>query len=130
MYSTYNGGRSVVVERFSETLKIKFISIWLQYQKLCILINYDMVNEYNIACHRSIKMKSNDVNNDICKEFNKEVNDKDPNLKLVIMLEYQNTKTFLPKDTLQIGLKKFLLSVKLKTQFNGHMLLIILMVRD
>ena len=46
------------------------------------------------------------------------------------MLEYQNTKTFLPKDTLQIELKKFLLSVKLKTQFNGHMLLIILMVRD
>ena len=27
MYSTYNGGRSVVAERFSETLKIKFISI-------------------------------------------------------------------------------------------------------
>ena len=33
------------------------------------------------------------------------------------MLEYQNTKTFLPKDILQIGLKKLLLSVKLKTQF-------------
>ena len=30
------------------------------------------------------------------------------NLKLVIMLEYQNTKTFLVKDILQIGLKKFL----------------------
>ena len=29
-------------------------------------------------------------------------------LKLVIMLEYQNTKTFLLKDILQIGLKKFL----------------------
>ena len=27
----------------------------------------DMVNECNIACHRSIKMKSNDVNNDIYK---------------------------------------------------------------
>ena len=27
----------------------------------------DMVNEYNIACYRSIKMKSNDVNNDIYK---------------------------------------------------------------
>ena len=33
------------------------------------------------------------------------------------MLEFQNTKTFLLKDTLQIGQKKFLLLVKLKVQF-------------
>ena len=44
----------------------------------------------------------------IYSEFNEEVIDKDPNLKLVILLEYQNTKTFLPKDILQIGLKKLL----------------------
>ena len=31
------------------------------------------------------------------------------------MSEYQNTKTFLPKGTLKIGLKNFLLLVKLKT---------------
>ena len=31
------------------------------------------------------------------------------------MLEFQNTKTFLLKDMLQIGQKKFLLLVKLKT---------------
>ena len=30
------------------------------------------------------------------------------NLKLVIIEEFPNTKTFLLKDTLQIGLKKFL----------------------
>ena len=35
------------------------------------------------------------------------------------MLEFQNTKTFLLKDTLQIGQKKFLLLVKLKVQFLG-----------
>ena len=29
-------------------------------------------------------------------------------LKLVIMSEYQNTRTFLLKEILQIGLKKFL----------------------
>ena len=29
------------------------------------------------------------------------------NLKLVIILQYQNTKTFLLKDILQIGLKTF-----------------------
>ena len=30
------------------------------------------------------------------------------NLKLVIMLQHQNTKKFLLKDILQIGLKKYL----------------------
>ena len=47
------------------------------------------------------------------------------NPKLVIMLEYQNKKTFLLKDILQIGLKKFLWLKKLKIQFHGHMLLMI-----
>ena len=48
---------------------------------------------------------------------------KNLNLKLVIMLEFQNIKTFLPKDLLPIGQKKFLLLVKLKIQFLGLMLL-------
>ena len=39
------------------------------------------------------------------------------------MLEFQNIKTFLPKDLLPIGQKKFLLLVKLKIQFLGLMLL-------
>ena len=36
------------------------------------------------------------------------------------MLEFQNIKTFLLKDTLQIGQKKILSLVKLKIQFLGH----------
>ena len=39
------------------------------------------------------------------------------------MLEFENTKKFLLKDTLQIGHKKLLLLVGLKIQFRGHMLL-------
>ena len=46
------------------------------------------------------------------------------NLKLVTMLEFQNIKTFLLKDILQIGQKKFLLLTKLKVQFLGLMLLV------
>ena len=45
------------------------------------------------------------------------------------MLEFLNTKIFLLKDIHQIGLKKFLLLVKLKIQFHGHMLLMILMAK-
>ena len=33
MYSTHNEGKSAVAERFIRTLKLKFISTWLQYQK-------------------------------------------------------------------------------------------------
>ena len=43
------------------------------------------------------------------------------------MLEFQNIKTFLLKDILQIGQRKFLLLVKLKIQFLGLMLLMIRM---
>ena len=43
------------------------------------------------------------------------------NLKLVTMLKFQNTKTFLLKDMHQIG-QKFLLLVGLKIQFHGLML--------
>ena len=51
------------------------------------------------------------------------------NSKLGIMLEFLNIKIFLLKDIHQIGLKKFLLLVKLKIQFHGHMLLMISMVK-
>ena len=46
------------------------------------------------------------------------------NLKLVTMLQFQNTKIFLLKDMLQVGRKKFLLLVGLKIQFRGLMLLV------
>ena len=48
-----------------------------------------------------------------------------PNLKLVIVLGFQNTKKLLLKDTLKIGQKKFLSLAKLKMQFCGLMLLVI-----
>ena len=39
IYSTHNEGKSVIAERFIRALKNKFISIWLQYQKMYLLIN-------------------------------------------------------------------------------------------
>ena len=45
------------------------------------------------------------------------------------MTEFQNKKTFLLKDILQIGQKKFSLLVKLKIQFLGLMLLVTWMVK-
>ena len=40
---------------------------------------------------------------------------KSQNLRFLILLEYQNNKTFLQKAMFQIGLKKFLWFKKLKT---------------
>ena len=68
----------------------------------------DIVNKCNNTVHRTIKMKPIDVTDDSYAEYNEDFNKKILNLKLVIMLEFQNTKTFLLKDTLQIGRKKLL----------------------
>ena len=59
----------------------------------------------------------------------KENHEKILNLKLVVLLEYQNIKIFLQKVTLQIGLKKLLWLKKLKILCHGLMLLTILMER-
>ena len=60
----------------------------------------DIVNEYNNIYHKTIKMKPPvDVKDNTYVDSSKEVNDKDPTFKVRIMLEYQNTKTFLLKDT-------------------------------
>ena len=45
------------------------------------------------------------------------------NLKLVILLEYQNIKTFLQKVTFQIGLKNFLWLKKLKILCPEHVVI-------
>ena len=89
----------------------------------------DIVNAYNNTYHGKIKMKPVDVKDNEYIASGKELMIKILNLKLVIMLEYQDTKTFFLKDILQIGLKKSLWLKKLKTQFHGYMLLVILMVK-
>ena len=62
MYSTYNEGKSVVVERFIRTLKNKLYKHMMATGKN---IYYDVldniVNEYNNTKHNTIKMKPIDV---------------------------------------------------------------------
>ena len=84
----------------------------------------DIIDKYNNAVHRTIKIKPIDVTGDSYDEYNEDFNKKILNKKLAIMLEFQNTKTFLLKDMLQIGQKKFLLLVKSKIKFFGLMLLV------
>ena len=39
MHSTHNKGKSVAAERFIRTLRNKIINIWIQFQKMFILID-------------------------------------------------------------------------------------------
>ena len=68
----------------------------------------DIVNEYNSNTYRTIKMKPIDVKDNTYIDIDKEVNDKDPKFKVGDHVRMSNTKTFLLKAILQIGLKKFL----------------------
>ena len=93
IYSIQNEGKSVVAERFIKTLKNKIYKYMTAISKNVYIDKLDdIVNEYNNTYHRTIKMKP------------------------VIL----NIKIFLLKDTCQIGLKKFLLLIKLKIQLYRH----------
>ena len=126
MYSTHNEGKSVVAERFIRIIKNKIYRYMTSISKNVYIDKLDdIVHKYDNKKHRTVKMKPIDVKDNTYIDFGKEVSANDPNLRLVIMQEYQNTKTFLLKAIVQIDLKKFLSFV----QFHGHMLLIILIVK-
>ena len=60
----------------------------------------DIVNKYNNIVHRTIKMKPIDITYDSYAEYNGDSNVTKLRLnsKLVIMLAFQNTKSFLLKE--------------------------------
>ena len=90
----------------------------------------DIVNEYNNAYHRTIKMKPVDVKDNTYINFKKEFNDRDPKFKVgdhIRISKYKNifTKGYTPNWFEEVSVIK---KVK-KIQFLGHILLMILMVK-
>ena len=78
MYSTHNKGKSVVAERFIRTLKKKIYNhMTAVSQNVYIDKLDDIVNEYNNAYHRTIKMKLIDIKDNTYIDSVKESNDKD-----------------------------------------------------
>ena len=67
----------------------------------------DIVDNYNNTYHRTIKMKPIDVRSDSYVKY-MILMQNILNFKLVVMLEFQNTKTFFLKNILKIGQKNFL----------------------
>ena len=118
MYSTRNEGKSVVAERFGRILENKIDKYMTSIPKNMYIDKLgDIANTYNNTQHSTIKVNPVDKKSSIYIDSRKYIDDKDPKFKLVILLEYQNIKTFLQKAMFQIGLKKLLWLKKLKPLF-------------
>ena len=79
MYSTHNEGKSVVAERFIRALKNKI------YKHMTSLSKNVYIDKLNDTYHITIKMKPADVKDNTYIDSIKEVNEKDPKFKVVIM---------------------------------------------
>ena len=94
MYSTHNGRKSVVAERFIRTLKSKIYKYMTSISKNVYIDKLDeIVDEYNNTYHTTIKMKPIDVKDNKYMSTSKEVNNKDPKLKVgnhVRISKYKN----------------------------------------
>ena len=67
MYSTHNERKTVVAERFIITLKNKIDKHMTAISKNVYFdVLHDIVDEYNNAYHRTIKMKPIDVKDNTC----------------------------------------------------------------
>ena len=83
MYSIYNGGKCVVVERVIRTLKSKIFKHMKAVSRNAYFdVLDDFVHQYNNTVHRSIKMKPIDVTSDSYAEYNEDFNEKDPKFKV------------------------------------------------
>ena len=123
MYSTHNEGKSVVAERFIRTLKSKSYKHMTSISKNVYIDKLDdIVDEYNNTYHTTIKIKPINVKDNT---YIKETNDKDPKFKVGGRVRISKYKNIITKYKPQIGLKKYLLLIKLKILFRGLTLLMI-----
>ena len=94
MYSTHNEGKSVVAERFIRTLENKIYKhITTISKNVYFNVLNDIVDEYNNAYLKTVKMNPIDVKSDSFAEYNEESNEKDPKFKVgghVRISKYKN----------------------------------------
>ena len=94
MYSIHNEGKSVIAERLIRTLKNKLYKHMTAISKnVSFDVLNDIVDEYNNAYHKTIKIKPIDVGDDSFAEYNEGSNEKDPKFKIgdhVRISKYEN----------------------------------------
>ena len=100
MYSTYNEGKSVVLERFIKTLKNKIFKHMSAVSKNVYFdVLDDIVDKCNNTYHRTTKMKPIDVKCNSYAEYNVDSNEKDPKYKIgdhVRISKYIFAKGYIP----------------------------------
>ena len=83
MYSAYNEGKYVAAERFIRSLKTIVYKYMNSISKNVYIDKLDdIVNKYNNAYHRTIKMKPADVKPSAYIDSSKEINDEDYKFKI------------------------------------------------
>ena len=128
MYSRHNKGKSVVAERFIRTLKKKIYNhMTAVSQNVYIGKLNDIVNEYNNAYHRTIKMKPIDIKDNTYIDSVKESNDKDFKFQIgdyIRISKYKNifAKGYTPNCSEEVVMNQVIL-------FHEHMYLMISMVK-
>ena len=126
MYSTNNEGKSVVAERFFRTLKSKIYKHMTSISKNVYIDKLDdIVNEYNNACHTTIKMKPIDVKDNTYINIDKETNDKDPKFKVSDRVGISKCKNIFAKGYTPNWSEEVFIIKKVKNTVRGLMLLMI-----
>ena len=97
MYSTINEGKSVIAYRFTRTLSKIHKYLTSLSKNVYIGKLDDIVNIYNITYHCTIKMKSVDAKPNKYIYSSKEINDKDPELKVDDILRISKYKKIFAK---------------------------------
>ena len=100
MYSTDNERKLVVAERFIRALKNKIYKHMWAVSKNVYLNNLEeIINKYNNIHHRTIKMKSADINSDTSIYYGAELNDQDSKFKIGYHVRISKNKNILWRAT-------------------------------
>ena len=126
MHSTHNKEKSVVAERFIKTLKNKIYKYVNSISKNVYIDQLDdIVNKYNNANHKTIKMKPANLKSTTYFNSSKEINDKDPKFKIGDIVEISKYRNIFVKGIISNWFEEVFVIKKI-IFFPGHMLLVII----
>ena len=96
--STYNEGKSAVSEKFIRTLKNNiFKHMAAIKQNIYFDVLDDIVDKYKNTVHKTIKMEPIEVTDDYYAEYNEDLSNKNPKLKVGDNVRISKYKNIFPK---------------------------------
>ena len=125
MYSIHKEGKSVIAERFIRILKNKIYKYITLISKNVYIDKY-IANKYNNTYHKIIKMKHGDVKPSIYIDFNKENNNKGPNVKVGDNVRISKCENIFAKGYVSNWSEELFVIKKVKKDFVADILLVVL----